>query len=107
MFRLIKAMVEWSQNIGTIKAFDELDQTLLTKRWFGKLLPLSGDAKLEALGKVLDAFPFRVEEVLGKARVAFQGGVWARLIEKVEAFIMGSGRTENAGKVEGRMEEGG
>ena len=83
-----------------------MDQKLLTKRWFGKLFALSGDAKLEALGKVLDAFPFRVEQVLGKARVAFQGGVCARLIEKVEALIMGSGRTVNAAKVEGRMDEG-
>ena len=67
MLRLFKAMVEWSQNIGTIKAFDELDQKPLTKRWFGKLLAVSDDAKPEALGKVLDAFPCRVEEILGKA----------------------------------------
>ena len=44
---------------------------------------------------------------MARPGVAVQGGVWARLIEKVEAFIMGSGRTENAAKLEGRMEEGG
>ena len=60
----------------------------------------------ELSGKYLMRSLVALKKSLARSRVAFQGGVWARLIEKVEAFIMGSGRTVNAAKVEGRMDEG-